>query len=81
MADKVFNDLFAFILHQELKPGDRQTVDDLVRQFGVSQTPVCQALSRSQADGLVVNKLNSGFGYRIYRPLNICWKPWSFARS
>ena len=61
MADKVFDDLFAFILHQGLKPGDRLTVDDLVRQFGVSQTPVRQALSRLQADGLVVNKPNSGF--------------------
>lgn len=61
LADKVYEDLCAFILAQGLGPGDRLTIDDLVRKFGVSQTPVRQALSRLQADGLVVNKPNTGF--------------------
>lgn len=61
LAEKIYEDLSAFILTKGLRPGDRLTIDDLVRKFGVSQTPVRQALSRLQSDGLVVNKPNSGF--------------------
>lgn len=61
MADDLYDKIFAFVLSQEISPGDRLSVDDLVRRFGVSQTPVRQALTRLQMDGLVNNIPNSGF--------------------
>jgi DNA-binding GntR family transcriptional regulator len=63
--DSVGRDVYEALLTQliELKiaPGDRIAVDALVREFGVSQTPIRAALIRLEAEGLVVRKYNSGY--------------------
>ncbi len=64
-ADSVGRDVYEALLTQliELKiaPGERIAVDALVRDFGVSQTPIRAALIRLEAEGLVVRKYNSGY--------------------
>jgi len=41
------------ILSHQLRPGERLVQDDLATQFGVSRTPVREALHRLASDGLV----------------------------
>jgi DNA-binding GntR family transcriptional regulator len=42
------------IIRLELAPGDRLGFDELARRFGVSHTPIRQALRRLEGDGLVI---------------------------
>ncbi len=42
------------LMSLEIEPGDRIAVDNLVREFGVSQTPIREALSQLETQGLVV---------------------------
>src|SRR3712207_9570963 len=41
-------------MSHKIAPGGRISVDNLARELGVSQTPVREALSRLEAQGLVV---------------------------
>ena len=61
MAERVYDELFTYIVTQGLTAGDRLTIDKLTKRLNVSQTPVRQALTRLQADGLVINQRNRGF--------------------
>jgi DNA-binding GntR family transcriptional regulator len=63
MADTVYQALLSQLMSLRLVPGARVTIDALVRDLGVSQTPIRDALSRLEADGLVVRVPNAG--YRI----------------
>ncbi len=58
---EIYDRLTSDIISQELVPGSRVVVDKLAREFGVSQTPIRQALARLQSEGLVLNKHNAGF--------------------
>lgn len=44
----------------KLKPGTRLREIDLAERLGISRTPIREALSRLQSDGLVVNEPNRG---------------------
>ena len=44
----------------KLKPGDKLTEQELCKAYGVSRTPVREALRQLEADGLVENILNRG---------------------
>jgi DNA-binding GntR family transcriptional regulator len=48
------------IARGRLKPGTRLKQQDLARQFGVSPTPVREALRRLEGDGLVLYAANRG---------------------
>lgn len=48
------------ILTGKLKPGEKLTEQNLCRLYGVSRTPVREALRQLEADGLVENILNRG---------------------
>ena len=48
------------ILTGRLKPGDKLTEQELCKAYGVSRTPVREALRQLEADGLVENILNRG---------------------
>ncbi len=59
-ADSVYEKLKADILDGGIEPGERLLEDDLSTRFGVSRTPVREALNRLEADGLVVDSPGRG---------------------
>ena len=54
LGDEVYSAIFSDIMALEIMPGTRISVDALARQLGVSQTPIREALTRLEAEGLVV---------------------------
>lgn|SRR5690606_9314172 len=54
LGDEVYNAIYAQLMSLKIPPGGRLSVDSLVRELGVSQTPIREALSRLEAQGLVV---------------------------
>lgn len=48
------------ILTGEMKPGHKIVEQELCRKYGVSRTPIREALRQLEADGLVENILNRG---------------------
>ncbi|WEK03404.1 MAG: GntR family transcriptional regulator [Candidatus Devosia phytovorans] len=54
LGDEVYNAIYAQLMTRQIAPGGRISVDRLVRTLGVSQTPIREALSRLEAQGLVV---------------------------
>lgn len=63
MGAEIYQALLSRILVADLGPGARLTIDALAREFGVSQTPVREALHRLDAEGIVVR--NHLSGYRV----------------
>ena len=58
---KAYTDLKALILRGRLKPGERLAETDLARRLGVSRTPLREALTRLEQDGLVIGKPHLGY--------------------
>ena len=54
LGDEVYSAIFGQLMSLRIPPGGRISVDNLVRELGVSQTPIREALSRLEAQGLVV---------------------------
>lgn len=54
LGEEVYDALYAQLMSHAIRPGSRISIDSLARQLGVSQTPIRQALSRLEAQGLVV---------------------------
>ena len=54
LADDVYEAIFNKLMSLEIVPGARITVDGLVRELGVSHTPIREALGRLEGEGLVV---------------------------
>lgn len=54
LAEEVYEAIFAQLMGLRIAPGSRITVDNLVREFGVSHTPIREALGRLEGEGLVV---------------------------
>lgn len=63
LADEVYDTLLTQLMSLRIEPDSRVTIDALVRELGVSQTPIRDALNRMEADGLVVRVPHAG--YRI----------------
>lgn len=61
LGDEVYNSVYAQLMSQKILPGSRIFIDNLARELGVSQTPVREALSRLEAQGLIVNTHLIGF--------------------
>jgi DNA-binding GntR family transcriptional regulator len=61
LGDEVYGMLYARLMSLDIAPGGRISIDNLVREFGVSQTPIREALSRLEAQGLVVKKHMVGY--------------------
>jgi DNA-binding GntR family transcriptional regulator len=64
----VVSNLRREILHGELKPGQRLTQDEIARRFGISWTPVREALRQLEAEGWVQIKNNQG---AVVAPLSL----------
>jgi len=54
LAEEVYEAIFARLMGLKIPPGARITVDNLVRELAVSQTPIREALGRLEGEGLVV---------------------------
>jgi DNA-binding GntR family transcriptional regulator len=65
ITDWTYSQLKKMILYHKLTPGERLQDRDLARQLNVSRTPVREALSRLERDGLVVN--HNGKGHFVQR--------------
>ncbi|MHA6296845.1 GntR family transcriptional regulator [Devosia sp. CAU 1758] len=53
LAAEVYETVFGQLMSLKIAPGSRITVDNLARELRVSQTPIREALSRLEAEGLV----------------------------
>jgi len=56
IVDEVYELIRGDIMALRIKPDTRISIDNLVRQLGVSQTPIREALSRLEATGLVTKQ-------------------------
>jgi len=54
LAGSVYEAIFGQLMTLKIAPGARITVDNLVRELNVSQTPIREALGRLEGEGLVV---------------------------
>lgn len=61
LGDEVYNTIYAQLMSQKILPGSRISIDNLARELGVSQTPIREALSRLEAQGLVIKTHLIGF--------------------
>lgn len=61
LVDDVYDAIYAQLMSLKIPPGGRLSVDSLVRELGVSQTPIREALSRLEALGLVEKIQNVGY--------------------
>lgn len=53
LSDAVYETVLQKLLSLEIKPEERISVDDLVRKLGVSQTPIREALTRLEGQGII----------------------------
>lgn len=63
LTDQVFEAILAQLLDNEVPPGSSLTIDRLARDFGVSITPVREALARLETTGMV--RREALRGYRV----------------
>ncbi|CAN7675795.1 GntR family transcriptional regulator [Mesorhizobium sp. LjRoot246] len=54
LAGDVYEAIFQQLMSLKIAPGSRITVDNLVKDFNVSHTPIREALGRLEGEGLVV---------------------------
>jgi DNA-binding GntR family transcriptional regulator len=54
LAEDVYEAIFNQLMSLKIAPGSRITVDSLVKEFSVSQTPIREALGRLEGEGLVL---------------------------
>ncbi len=58
---EVYDTLLSRLISLKIAPGSRIAVDSLVRELGVSQTPIRAALIRLESEGLVMKTHNVGY--------------------
>ena len=61
LCSEVYNVLLKKLLSLQIQPGERIGVDRLARDLGISQTPIREALSQLEVQGLVVKVHLSGY--------------------
>ena len=61
LAEEVYRRIRADIMSLKLPPESRVSVDSLARELGVSQTPIREALSMLEANGLVSKRHFAGY--------------------
>lgn len=60
ITENIYQELYRQITQHELRPGQNLTLTTLKKEFGVSHTPIREALTRLSADGLVTYLPNRG---------------------
>ena len=64
LADKAARRIRTLIDDKCLKPGAHVNIDALAKEFGVSQTPIREALKKLISEGLVVYRPQKGYSVR-----------------
>lgn len=62
LTDEVYEAVKALVMDQVVAAGERMSIDGLARQLGVSPTPVREALTRLESEGLATKE-----GFKGYR--------------
>lgn len=90
LGDEVYSAIFARIMALEIAPGDRISIDALARQLGVSQTPIREAMTRLEGEGLVSKTHLVGYSaapqlsaaqFRDLYELRLLLEPFAAARA
>jgi len=90
LLDDVHDRLAAHLADPDLVPGAPLRIDHLARQWGVSQTPVREALARAEASGLVRREAHRGYRVAERLPaaeferlmeMRLLVEPWCAARA
>ncbi|WGF88086.1 GntR family transcriptional regulator [Marinivivus vitaminiproducens] len=71
LADRVYDELRTMAITFDLRPGERIGEVELAERFGVSRTPVRQALHRLAEEGLLTYTANRGFASRPLDPKEV----------
>jgi DNA-binding GntR family transcriptional regulator len=61
LISKAYQKIKEMLYNQQLVPGQKIIYEDLARAFNMSTTPIINALSRLEQDGLVILKYNRGY--------------------
>ena len=61
IVDKVYDKLKEEIVNLEIELGQRISIKKISEDFGISQTPIREALSRLVKDGLIIYKSRKGY--------------------
>jgi len=68
LSSQVLEALKEMIANHRFKPGARINVEQLTKEFGVSRTPVWEAVRRLEQEGLVINMPNRGVFMAEFTP-------------
>ncbi|MEV1010821.1 GntR family transcriptional regulator [Streptomyces sp. NPDC049881] len=61
LAEHTYEAIRSLLMDQVLPPGGRVNIDEVARRLDVSPTPVREALSRLESEGLVTKRALAGF--------------------
>lgn len=61
IADHVYVQIMSLVMDGHVEPGDALSIDHLAREFGVSSTPIREALARLESTGLVTRYALRGY--------------------
>jgi DNA-binding GntR family transcriptional regulator len=61
VSEHVYQRLFRMVMSNDLTPGSRLTIDKIAADFGVSSTPVREALARLETQELVTKERMRGY--------------------
>jgi DNA-binding GntR family transcriptional regulator len=61
VVDHVYDRLVSLVMDGHVRPGDALSIDALAREFGVSTSPMREALARLEGTGLVRRYANRGY--------------------
>jgi len=64
LADQAANKIRILIEKNGLKPGSHINIDSLAKEFGISQTPIREALKKLISEGLAVYRPRVGYSVR-----------------
>jgi DNA-binding GntR family transcriptional regulator len=66
LVDRVVETLRERIANGRINPGETLRIESLAREFGISRTPVREAISKLEAQGLVVRR--TGYAATVFEP-------------
>jgi DNA-binding GntR family transcriptional regulator len=61
LRDSVYEAIKGMLMDHDLPPGSRLSIDGIARELQVSPTPVREAMTRLESDGLVAKRPHAGY--------------------